>query len=331
IATPTTVSFLSFNVRFGNAPDGLNSWHYRRYLHREVYATRLPTVFGLQEALLFQRQQIAASFPWYQSVGVGREPNFGGEATPLFYDARVYMLKFTETYWLSETPNVPGSVTKSWGNHLPRIATMAHLIPNQSVTLTNGNFPTTVVVNVHLDHEAPLARFKSAQLVCRRTLAYMKDQNLNPETTLVVILGDFNNLEFGSPENRTIETEGNLYDALSSHGLQGTFHGFTGVVEPTRIDYIYISKNWKERITKTEIIQDTAGSGSTSGEWWPSDHLPVFVELSLGSSPPQSEKSMTSCLSASYPALARRTRYLLPLFGILITLIVFAAVTCQGI
>ncbi|KAJ3029538.1 UNVERIFIED_CONTAM: hypothetical protein HDU68_011838 [Siphonaria sp. JEL0065] len=328
------LSFLSFNVRYGTANDRLNSWHYRRGILRDVLASRLPTVFGLQESQLFQRQQIAEAFPWYQFVGVGREHNFGGEGTPLFYDARLFMLKFTETYWLSETPNVPGSVTKSWGNNLPRIATLAHLIPNQSVSGgVAQQLPVVVVVNVHLDHQAPLARHKSAQLVCARTNAYLRDQNLDPNNVLVVIMGDFNNDKFGEPENKTIETDGGLFDALQSHGRQGSFHDFTGITGSVRIDWIYISKTWANRILKTEIIQDKAGGGS-SGEWWPSDHLPVLVDLSVSRSLACKtslrfvEKERVSLPTTTvYPTatFVKRTRSLVVLLLAVIALISFAA------
>ncbi|KAJ3065323.1 hypothetical protein HDU98_011312 [Podochytrium sp. JEL0797] len=280
---PNSLSFLSFNIRYGNANDLLNAWHYRRYMHRDVYAKRLPTVFGLQESFLFQRQQIAAALPWYQYVGVGREKDLGGEGTPVFYDARVFMLKFTETYWLSETPNVAGSVTPSWGNHLARIATVAHLVPNKflldtksGMTSASPEFPEIVVVNVHLDHEAPIARLKSAQLVCKRTKQYLRDANVSPNA-LVVVMGDFNNEEFGSPENVAMEKEGGFWDALRSHGKEGTFHDFTGVPYGPRIDYIYVSESWKSRLVTSEIIKDNEDG------WFPSDHLSVLAEFDVKS------------------------------------------------
>ncbi|KAJ3288829.1 hypothetical protein HDU79_004509 [Rhizoclosmatium sp. JEL0117] len=282
LISTSTLNILSFNIRYGSAQDQLNGWHYRRYIHRAIYSTHKPSIFGLQEALLFQRQQIAAAFPWYQSVGVGREWDLGGEATPIFYDPRIFMLRFSETYWLSETPNVPGSVTKSWGNNLSRIATMAHLVPNQAVGNDSADYPETVVVNVHLDHEAPVARVKGAQLVAQRTKEYLAQHNLDPSRVLVVIMGDFNNWANGSPENKAIETDAGLFDALGLNhsNTEGTFHDFTGVAGPTRIDYIYISPHWKTRVSKTEIIRDAEGD-ETSGLWYPSDHFPVSVELSL--------------------------------------------------
>ncbi|KAJ3230830.1 hypothetical protein HDU81_004220 [Chytriomyces hyalinus] len=278
------LSVTSCNMRYGTANDLLNSWHYRREMLQQIlHAKRPPTILCLQEALLFQRQEILAQFPWFQMIGVGRERDLGGEATPVLFDARVFMVRFSETFWLSETPEVPGSVTKSWGNNLARIATMVHLVPVTEIIKQQrvSQVPEVLVVNVHLDHEAPIAREKGILLVCKRIREYLERHGL--KMCLVLLMGDFNCEEEGAPENKAVEREIGLLDVLAlqpKNGGQGTFHDFGGNAKVPRIDYIYASPEWKSKVADSGVVKDCIG-GQEEGSWWPSDHFPVVAEFSL--------------------------------------------------
>ncbi|KAJ3106855.1 Transmembrane BAX inhibitor motif-containing protein 4 [Physocladia obscura] len=277
-------SIMTFNIRYGDANDKLNSWSYRRFPHFSVYAQHEPTIFGLQEAFLFQRREISAAFPWYQTVGTGRNSDLSGEATPIYYDARRFMLRFADTFWLSELPHVPGSRTPSWGNTLPRIATIAHLIPIPPATATSGDSfvktPEVIVANVHLDNAAPVAREKGIKLVCARLREYKQSHNIGPEV-LTVLMGDFNCVVESAPENKVVENDSVLgfYDPVKkNHAGEGSFHDFTGVCTLPRIDFVYISRTFASKVIRTEILNDHVGD-SESGYWWPSDHLPVLISL----------------------------------------------------
>ncbi|KAJ3266133.1 hypothetical protein HDU77_002620 [Chytriomyces hyalinus] len=280
------LSVTSCNMRYGTANDLLNSWHYRREMLQQIlHAKHPPTILCLQEALLFQRQEILARFPWLQMVGVGRERDLGGEGTPVLFDSRVFMVRFSDTFWLSETPEVPGSVTESWGNHLARIATMVHLVPvTESVKKQRvSQVPEMLVVNVHLDHEAPIAREKGILLVCQRIREYLERHGL--KKCLVLLMGDFNCEQEGAPENKAVEQEIGLLDVLALQPKNlghGTFHDFGGTAKVPRIDFIYASPEWKSKVADSGIVKDCIG-GQEDGFWWPSDHFPVVAEFSLDS------------------------------------------------
>ncbi len=78
------------------------------HLHR-------PHVFGLQEAMYSQVEQLSAALDGrYSWLGVGRDDgDRGGELGPIFYDPERVALVSNWTFWLSTEPDVVGS--RGWG------------------------------------------------------------------------------------------------------------------------------------------------------------------------------------------------------------------------
>src|SRR4051812_6573848 len=64
---------MSFNVRFGTALDGGNSWPFRRELLFKTIEAFGPDLLGTQEVLAFQGRQLHERLKGYDIVGVGRE------------------------------------------------------------------------------------------------------------------------------------------------------------------------------------------------------------------------------------------------------------------
>jgi endonuclease/exonuclease/phosphatase family metal-dependent hydrolase len=83
--TAEPVRVMTFNIRYGNAPDGENAWPHRRDLVAKVIADEKPDVIGVQEALRSQLDELAEALPEYDRVGVGREPAGGGEYSAILY------------------------------------------------------------------------------------------------------------------------------------------------------------------------------------------------------------------------------------------------------
>jgi endonuclease/exonuclease/phosphatase family metal-dependent hydrolase len=83
-------------------------------------------------------------------------------------------------FWLSATPEVPGSMT--WGNTFPRVVTWVRLLDRA----TGRGF---YVFNTHLDHRHQGSREEAAVLIAKRI-----DQRKKPAEP-VVLLGDFNAVE----------------------------------------------------------------------------------------------------------------------------------------
>lgn len=253
---------MSFNIRYGTAEDGDDSWMHRSAMVADVIRTREPDVVGLQEAMLFQVAELAAALPEYGHTGRSREADENtGEATPIFYDTRRWRLdrNDTGTFWLSEAPDVPGST--SWGNTLPRICTWARLIDRES---SRGIY----VFNVHFDHQSANSRAKSAELVARRVAAR---KYADP----VVVLGDFNAEPGSEPLEALLNGEVPLVDAYAAHasgdGDSGTYHAFSGDRSGRRIDYVLVQP--QAEITAASIVYDNVDGA------YPSDHFPVSASI----------------------------------------------------
>jgi hypothetical protein len=111
---PLELAVMSFNIRRGTKQDGRNHWIYRRSLVHKVLNQYRPDVLGLQEALDFQISEIRAMLPGYECVGIGSLGGSEGLHNTILYDAGLFVLSEEGTFWLSDTPDIPGS--KGWGN-----------------------------------------------------------------------------------------------------------------------------------------------------------------------------------------------------------------------
>jgi len=185
-----------------------------------------------------------------------------GEACPILYRTARWALDADdhETFWLSETPELPGS--KSWDASLPRIATMARFIE----TATGR---ALYVVNVHLDHRGAQARLESARLIARR-LASRK--HADP----VILIGDFNTGPSSPPIRALLDDPAlGLIDAWRAANAdepeRSTFNGWAETCTGDRIDYVLTTKALN---IDTCDIDDSKPNGR-----WPSDHAAVRAVL----------------------------------------------------
>ena len=123
-APDNTLSIMSFNIRYGSARDGSNHWKLRKDMVFSVLEDQQPDVVGLQEALGFQINQITETVSGYTSIGVGRDDGkTQGEYSALLYRSDRFDVQDSDTFWLSETPNVVASM--SWNTACTRICTWA--------------------------------------------------------------------------------------------------------------------------------------------------------------------------------------------------------------
>lgn len=262
---------MSYNIRFDNpAEEGSPiAWDARRDRVASVIRFHRPAILGTQEGLLHQLMDLENRLRGYEWVGVGRRSG-GGEFTAVFYRPDRVDLLAHNTFWLSATPNEPGST--GWDAALPRVATWARFRDR-----TSGD--TLAIVNTHFDHAGPEARRKSARLIAE-FVPHLAQQNP------AVVMGDLN-AEPGSPPINALlnaDTEVTLLDAKTvseapHHGPTSTFNNFRPEVLPERrIDYIFVTESVRVR-----------RHGHLSERWngqFPSDHLPVFAEVVLGEEAP---------------------------------------------
>lgn len=169
---------ISYNIRLGVAKDGDNSWKYRRPATIAMLQQQMPDVFGVQEAYSFQLEYVHKYMPMYEYVGVGRNDGSNeGEHMAVFYNTQTVELLDWGTYWLSETPLVPGS--KGWDAKYPRTATWVKCRHKA----TGRCF---FFVDTHLDHRGVIARKEGLALIVREIA------KMNPDKAPMVLLGDFN-------------------------------------------------------------------------------------------------------------------------------------------
>jgi endonuclease/exonuclease/phosphatase family metal-dependent hydrolase len=258
----STIRVMSFNIRYDNPGDSLNSWDYRK--DRVVNLIRFfePDFIGTQEALIHQVEYLEEHLPSTGRIGVGRaDGEDGGELSAILYNKNRFELVAgsDSTIWLSETPAKP---SKSWDAALPRILTFGKFRDKSS-----GR--ELYVFNTHFDHIGKQARSESARLILKTIKEVAGDQP-------VVLTGDFNVVETDKPYQ--ILEESFLRDAfyasqLPSVGPEFTFSGFDvpGPEKKRRIDFIFV--NDVIDVTRHAILS------LFRGDSFPSDHLPVIADL----------------------------------------------------
>lgn len=259
---------MSFNIRYGTAPDGENHWDRRKDFLVETILAFRPDLLGTQETLAFQRDFLAEKLPDYGCLGVGREDGKEqGEIMAIYWRKDRFEVLDSGHFWLSTTPEVPGS--KSWDSALPRMVTWIKLRD-----LRQPDRRPILWMNTHFDHRGEQARQESARLL------RAKLNEMGAGCSLIVT-GDFNagegsqpyQLFFGEVEGVTSPVVDSFRTAHPQRTTEeGTFSGFRAEnVTGARIDWIACSRDW--RIISAGIDR-TSRDGRT-----PSDHFPVFAIL----------------------------------------------------
>ena len=268
------IRIMTFNIRYGTAQDGPDSWEHRQSILIDCLKKYNPDIVSLQEAVDFQVDSIKSAFPHWKSIGVGRyynvfvpdrpQESMSGESCKILYDSTKFEIVNDGTYWHSDTPNVPGS--KTWGNYLPRITTWGIF------KLRNKN-KRFVVMNTHFHGGEPY--------VPNTTALMMRKWREIAGTIPTILTGDFNLAptsethdlfcgKSGEPDDR-----GNFIDCWQKCGKSeenaGTGHSFTGTKSQNRIDWILATPDFD--VNNIDIIYDNENGR------YPSDHYPVYADL----------------------------------------------------
>lgn len=254
------LTVMSFNIRYGTANDGDNSWPNRNHLVMQVFEDLKASIVGVQEALAFQLDEITEAHPHYAIIGVGRDDGkTRGEYAAILYDTRRFAVDSSGTFWLSDTPEVVAST--SWGNSITRICTWARLIER-------GSGDAMYVYNAHYDHRSQESREKSSALILQRIASRTHDDP-------VVLLGDFNAGE-ANPAIASINESDLIHTYRTVHpdeSAVGTFNAFKGKSDGEMIDHIFVSPGVK-------ILNADIDRTNDNGRY-PSDHNPVWATVEL--------------------------------------------------
>ena len=220
------LSIMSFNIRLPAESDGVDYWETRKPLALRMLREEAPDVIGMQELVKSQAEYLARELPQYAWFGRGREADGGGEHMGVFY--RRDRLKVVESgdFWLSDTPDVPGSI--SWNHPHPRMVSWA-LFERRS------DRKRFYLFNTHLPYreQDEAARLKGANAIAQRLAAL-------PAGVPVVLTGDFNTTPDSEVHAVLAKTLQDAWTTASRvEGSDATFHGFTGNADK-RIDWIFV-------------------------------------------------------------------------------------------
>lgn len=246
---------MTYNIRYDNPNDGVNAWPNRKQKVFNLIKKHNPDIIGVQEALHHQLEDIIKNLPEYTYTGVGRDDGKEkGEYSAILYKKEEFDLKDKNTFWLSETPDVPGS--KSWDAAITRVATWGKFFSKKLNT-------EILIVNTHFDHIGKEARKNSAVLIKEKmtTLA---------GTMPTILMGDFNCTREEPPYKALMEQPGLTIHDPAPSSPPGTFCDFpVGKIICNPIDYIFTTAHWRN--LGYDVIQDN------DGKHYPSDHLPVMI------------------------------------------------------
>ena len=257
-----TLKVMTYNIRLDVDSDGTNAWPFRKEYFSSQIQFYNPDVFGIQEAKPNQVIDISKALLEYNNVGIGRDGIGQGESSNIFYKIERFTVKESNTFWLSETPN---TISKGWDAALNRVCTYALFKDLKTKQLF-------WVFNTHLDHIGEQARTKGIELILS------KIKELNTKKYPVILMGDLNSepqddrillLKKAMDDTRAVSIE-------KPFGPSGTFNNFKHNEPVTKlIDYIFISKNSIFKVKKYAVLSDSKDLK------YPSDHLPVYVEINL--------------------------------------------------
>ncbi|WP_408011529.1 endonuclease/exonuclease/phosphatase family protein [Pseudalkalibacillus sp. A8] len=264
-ASNLDLKVMTFNLRYLNDYDpSPHTWAERRPTVKKLINMESPDIFGTQEAVYQQVEDVDKDLPKYDWIGLGREGGSKGEFMAIFFNKERFTPLEYDHYWLSDTPEAVGST--SWGNTIPRMVTWVKFLDEK----TKESF---YFVNTHFDHQSEEARQKSAELISRKV------EEFDPSLP-VLLTGDFNASPKSVPHEKLTAT-GPFIDLWESaedrvNENLGTFNGFddpTGGGSDRRIDWILSKGN----VTAEKIeILDYKKNGQ-----FPSDHYPVIADVSL--------------------------------------------------
>lgn len=267
---------LSFNVRYESPDDrGSRAWRLRVPGIVRMVRRLAPDCLGVQEALHGQAADLWASLPEYGFYGVGRDDGIrAGEYSGIYYRRDRFQLDTSDcgTFWLSATPEVPGS--RTWGNEIPRVATWIRLVDRA----TGHGF---YVYNTHWDHRNQESRECASLLIAARIDA--RRHAGEP----VALIGDFNSIESNPGlvylTGKTVTVAGekrtwahglmDTYEALhSGEKKRRTLHLWSGSREGNlKVDHILVSRG--STITDSAVVWEDLPMVS--------DHFPVTARILL--------------------------------------------------
>lgn len=256
----TPFNIITYNIRMNTPDDGVNAWPLRKEKVAGLLKFHQTDIFNVQEALPEQMDDLTASFPDFDHVGVGRDDGKrAGEHMGIFFKKTRFEKITDGMFWLNEATDKPGF---GWDAVCNRTVTWIKLKDK----ITKKTF---YVFDTHFDHRGNKAREESAKLILKAI------KEINKENLPLILTGDLNLIKTSVPVQLILKE---LPDAMDKtiaphYGPTGTSGGFDVKVLPRKIDYIFI--NDKVIVLRHGHLSDSFGL------YYPSDHIPVLAEVTI--------------------------------------------------
>ncbi|KAH0940997.1 hypothetical protein HID58_000634 [Brassica napus] len=297
-----SLSVMTFNLHDDQPEESPNSWDKRKDLCLSVITSYSPVILCTQQGVKSQLDYIQQGLPGYDQFGISRKGHEdpADESCTIFYNKEKVELLEGGTFWLSESPSVPGST--AWGSEVPWSCVFfdkaAYTFQLKRVEPPGFSFQ---IVNTNLDEISPRARRRSALLTWQHMASL-------PPSLPVVYCGGFNTQKesttgrFLLGRSREHGVVGDMRDAWPSArvrknvALIRTYHAFKGdkqgTVEFLKLIFRALCLCWDRQTqdlhtdwilyrgrsvvpVMCEVVNDKVD------ELYPSSHYPVFAEFML--------------------------------------------------
>jgi endonuclease/exonuclease/phosphatase family metal-dependent hydrolase len=252
----TSFRVMTFNIRcIAFEPVDQNNWSNRSDIVLETIRKYAPDLIGFQEPKLPQLEFLKDNLTDYGWYGLDRTGTPFGETPAIFYKKDRFEVISTETFWLSETPDV---VSIGWDSGVLRNVTVIKL-----KDLISGKELTQY--NTHFDNQGTISEMESVNLLLEK----MGDKNG------LIATGDFNLPEGGDSYKALIAK--NLKDTkyLAPEGCSdsgGTTQNFGTTSAENPIDFILVTDAYF-KVSNYKVVRDTYDG------YYPSDHYPLIADL----------------------------------------------------
>lgn len=279
----------SYNVRNQNDADARqgDGWPTRSKVLCAQVDFEDPDIFGTQEVLHGQLNDMRTLLDHYDYIGIGRDDGReAGEYSAIFYKKSRLNLLADGNFWLNETPDRPAL---GWDAACIRICTWGQFEQRS----TGFRF---FFFNLHMDHVGVVARRESAKLIVQKIREIAQEAP-------VIVTGDFN-----------VDQNDSIFSIFTDSGLlvdsyvaaerrfaeNGTFNDFDpNLKSESRIDHVFVSPAFSvhrygiltnsywtaEGAQAKQLVKGKNAPQEINFQHFrrrnPSDHYPVFVKLEV--------------------------------------------------
>ena len=216
---------VTFNLRCDAPNDGENRWEFRKGLVLDKLDAEKPDLAGFQEAQPQMSAFLKRYLTDYLFVGCARGAHYDGENNMIAIRRDRFELLSLETFWLSPTPDVPGSRYANQSS-CPRVCTHVMLRALEM----NERFH---YYNTHLDHVSDEARVLGAQAIMGRMREDLARYDLP-----VILSGDMN----AAPDSGAIAaflTDPEIRLTNQTPDFPASWHDYGRQMDEPQIDYIF--------------------------------------------------------------------------------------------